>query len=359
MAAALGQGGGDPGRVHEEGRIARVAIEEWRESVASFLGVRGRQVVFTSSGTEAINTAVFAAARSRPGGRMLTADVEHSAVRDAARRFAPTEVVAVDGNGRLDVDALVDALSGSGPEAPALVNCQWANHEVGTIQPVEEVAAACSAASVPLHVDASAACGHVPLDLGALGAEYVSLSGHKFGGPPGIGVLVLRRGLRLEPFLVGGSQERERRGGIENGPAVAGLAAAVSSLSAPGALDFEAAKQRTLVASLVAAATSVEGVSLVGDPEATGRVPHIVCFGVDGVEAEPVLISLDRAGIAAHSGSSCSSESLEPSAVLAAMGLDPSRSLRLSVGWSSTEEDVAAFAEAFPGVVARLRALGA
>jgi len=206
MAAALGQGGGDPGRVHEEGRIARVAIEEWRESVASFLGVCGRQVVFTSSGTEAINTAVFAAARSRPGGRMLTADVEHSAVRDAARRFAPTEVVAVDGNGRLDVDALVDALSGSGPEAPALVNCQWANHEVGTIQPVEEVAAACSAASVPLHVDASAACGHVPLDLGALGAEYVSLSGHKFGGPPGIGVLVLRRGLRLEPFLVGAAR---------------------------------------------------------------------------------------------------------------------------------------------------------
>jgi len=172
-------------------------------------------------------------------------------------------------------------------------------------------------------------------------------------------VLVLRRGLRLEPFLVGGSQERERRGGFENGPAVAGLAAAVSSLSAPGALDFEAAKQRTLVASLVAAATSVEGVSLVGDPEATGRVPHIVCFGVDGVEAEPVLISLDRAGIAAHFGIVLLVG--VPRALRGAgrHGLDPSRSLRLSVGWSSTEEDVAAFAEAFPGVVARLRALGA
>jgi cysteine desulfurase len=166
---------------------------------------------------------------------------------------------------------------------------------------------------------------------------------------------VVRRGLRIEPFVVGGEQERARRAGMENLPAAIGFGAAAAALASPGCLDGEQAAARRLTARLVAAATAVAGVTVFGDPD--GRLPHIVCLGVEGVEAEPVLLGLDQAGIAAHSGSSCSSETLEPSPVLEAMGVDADRSLRLSVGWSTTEADVDAFAAAFPTVVSALRSL--
>jgi cysteine desulfurase len=206
-----------------------------------------------------------------------------------------------------------------------------------------------------VHVDAVAAAGHVRLDLGALGADLVSVSAHKMGGPLGIGALVVRRGLRLEPFMVGGEQERARRAGLENVAGATGFGAAAAALTAPGALDGEESAARTRTERLAALAEAVEGVRLFGDR--VDRLPHIVCIGVDGVEAEPVLLGLDQAGIAAHSGSSCSSETLEPSLVLEAMGVDADHSLRLSVGWSTTDEDVDAFGAAFGGVVASLRAL--
>lgn len=344
----------DPGRLHEEALAVRTAVEEGRERVAALCAVNPRQVIFTAGATEAINAAVWGATRARPGAPVVCADVEHSAVRDASARWAPVHVLAVDRCGRPDLDALSAALAGSRP--PALVHCQWVNHEIGTVQPVAEVVERCHRVGVPVHVDAAAGLGHLTLGDTLAGADLVSVSAHKLGGPPGVGALVVRRGLRLEPLLVGGQQERNRRAGLENALGIVGFGAAAAAL-AGDAIDAEEAAARRSTDALVAAAAAVEGVTVVGDPDRRGRAPHLVCLGVAGVEAEPVLIALDRAGVAAHSGSACSSESLEPSPVLEAIGADPSHSLRLSVGWSTDDDDVAAFAAAFPAVVAQLRAL--
>ncbi len=347
----------DPGRVHTEGRMVRAALEDARSQVAELFGVRPRQVVFTSGGTESINAAVWGVLRTRPGPVVL-AGVEHSAVRDASARSAPVEPVSVDGYGRIETGAVAESLGRCRPvhgQEAALVHCQWANHEVGTVQPVSEVVELCRHRGVPVHVDAVAAAGHVGCDLGALGADLVSVTAHKLGGPAGIGALIVRRGLRIEPFLVGGEQERARRAGLENVSGAIGFGAVASLLARPGVLADEAAVARAGTDRLARAAVGVDGVDQFGDPVA--RLPHLVCLGVEGVEAEPVLLGLDQAGVAAHSGSSCSSETLEPSPVLGAMGVDAERSLRLSVGWSTTEPDIEAFERCFAGVVGGLRAL--
>jgi cysteine desulfurase len=192
-----------------------------------------------------------------------------------------------------------------------------------------------------------------------LGADLVSVSGHKLGGPPGTGCLLVRRGLRLRPLVVGGDQERARRAGMENVPGIAGFGAAATAL-AGGVLEAEAEQAAALTGSVIEAARSGalgHGVEVLGDPAPAGRLPSLVCLALAGVEAEPVLLGLDAAGVAVHSGSSCSSESLEPSPVLEAMGADAERSLRVSVGWSTTAADVDAFCRALPTVVERLRAL--
>lgn len=333
----------------------RDALERARRDVATLVSVAPRQVVFTSGATESINAAVWGATRAAPGAPVLCAAVEHSAVRDASTRLAPTETLAVDGSGRLELEALRERLASTTLPRPALVHCQWGNHEVGTLQPVHDVVASCRQAGVLVHVDAAAACGHVPLDLGALDADLVSLSAHKLGALPGAGALIVRRGQRIEPLLVGGEQERGRRAGLEALPALLAFGAAAVALTA-GTLEAEARRARGQIADLVEAALSVAGVTVVG-PGPEERLPHLVCLGVDGVEAEPVLIGLDRSGVAVHSGSACSSESIEPSPVLEAMGVDASHSLRLSVGWSTTQEECDAFDDAFGRVVADLRAL--
>jgi cysteine desulfurase len=347
---------GDPGRVHQEGHVVRDALEAARGQVAELVGVAGRQVVFTSGATEAINAAVWGATRAAPGSPVLCAAVEHSAVRDASARLAPTEEVPVDGAGRLQVDALRERLEDTSRPRPALVHCQWGNHEVGTLQPVREVVALCRAAGVTVHVDAAAACGHVPTDLAALEADLVSVSAHKLGGVPGAGALIVRRGSRFEPLLVGGEQERGRRAGLEALPALLAFGAAAAALRG-GKMETEAATARRHIGSIIDGALAVPGVDVVGPDGPEARLPHLVCLGVHGVEAEPVLIGLDRAGVAAHSGSACSSESIEPSPVLEAMGVDPSHSLRISVGWTTTDGDCDAFAASFSDVVADLRSL--
>ena len=331
-----GEQAADPGRVHTEGRMARAGIEHAREQVAALLGARAREVVFTSGATEAVNAVSFGS-----GSPVACAPVEHSAVRDSAARHDVIDL-AVDGLGRIDVASVDEAIA----RGARIVHCQWGNHEVGTLQPVREVVQRCREHGVLVHVDAAQAAGRVPVDFRGLGADLLSVSAHKFGGPKGIGALLVRRGLRLDPFIVGGEQERARRAGMENVPAIVGFGAAAE---AP-VVDTGPLAER-----LAAAACAVDGVTRYGDPVDT--LPHIVCVGVDGVEAEAVLLGLDQAGIAAHSGSSCSSESLEPSPVLQAMGVEAERSLRLSVGWSTTEEDVDAFTRAFPRVVARLRSI--
>jgi cysteine desulfurase len=342
----------DPGRLHAEGHVTRVAIEDAREQVAARFGARPREVVFTASGTEAVNTAVWGALGRVGGeGHVVTTAVEHSAVLDAVRRSATeVTVVGVDRVGRFDPDEVVAAIRSD----TVLVSVQLANHEVGTMQPAAEVAALVRERDVVVHIDACAAAGHVAVDFAALGADLCSITGHKFGGPTGAAALLIRRGLRFPPFVVGGAQERARRGGIENVPAIVGFGAAAAE-AASGKTGDEA-RERALTDRLARETmTRVEGVERYGDP--VHALPHLVCFGIEGVEAEPILLALDQRGVAVHSGSSCSSETLEPSPVLEAMGVDADRSLRVSVGWSSTDDDVDAFVDAFPTVVGLLRGL--
>jgi cysteine desulfurase len=350
LIASLGLA--DPGRVHTEGRIARAVLEDAREKVASFCGTRARQVIFTSGATEAINAAVYGSITSGRGDHIVCPGVEHSAVRRASERGGRISVTAVGADGRIDVDAVLDAI---GPNT-ALVHCQWANHEVGTLQPVAAVVNACRERGVLVHVDAAAAAGHLPIAFDQLGADLLSLSAHKFGGPKGAGALLIRRGLRLPAFLVGGEQERARRSGLEDVPAWVGFGAAAEELGG-GGVAHEAAQALARTDRLRAAALAVPGVWSYGPAGAAERLPNLVCLGIEGVEAEAVLLGLDQAGVAVHSGSACSSESLEPSPVLEAMGVDADHSLRLSVGWSTTDAEIEAAASALPGVIERLRAL--
>jgi cysteine desulfurase len=340
--------GGDPGRIHAEGLEARVTVERARERVGALLGARPRSVVFTSGATEAIVTACWGAAQH--GGHQVLAAVEHSAVRLAAQAHGEVTVVGVDGRGRVDPDDLLAAVR---PDT-ALVHVQWGNHEVGTRQPVAEVVAACHERGVLVHVDAAQGAGHDPIAFDDLGADLLSVSAHKLGGPGGVGALLVRRGLRLRPLLVGGDQERARRAGLEPVAAIAGFGAAAAAL-ADGGLQREAATQRALTSRILEAVPEMSGVRVYGDP--VDRLAHLVCLGIDGIEPQAVLLGLDRAGVAAHSGSACSSEALEPSPVLEAMGVDAHRSLRLSAGWSTTDTDISAALEALPPILAQLRAL--
>jgi len=341
----------DPGRLHAEGKVTRYALEAAREQVGAFFGARPREVVFTSSGTEAVNAAVWGALARFPGrGHVVTTEVEHSSARDAiARADADTTVIGVDRAGRFDAAEVIDALR---PET-RLVSIQLANHEVGTIQPAAEVAAAARERSAIVHVDACAAAGHLPIDFRALDADLCSLTAHKFGGPKGAGALLVRRGLRLDPLLVGGAQERARRAGIEDVPAWVGFGAACAAIDLPAEIDA----QRDLLATAGRVSDLVAGVERFGPDAGSGALPNLLCLGVEGVEAEPILLALDQHSVAVHSGSSCSSETLEPSPVLAAMGVDADHSLRVSVGWSTSPSDVDRFVEVFPGIVGRLRGL--
>jgi cysteine desulfurase len=344
----------DPGRLHAEGRATRVALEDARTQVAEFFGARAREVVFTSSGTEAVNTAVWGAlargAAAGGAGHVVTTAVEHSCARDAiARSDADVTSVGVDRTGRFDASEVIAAIRAD----TWLVTVQLANHEVGTMQPAAEVCALARERDVIVHVDACAAAGHAPLDFRALDADLCSVTAHKLGGPKGAGALLVRRGLRFPPFLVGGAQERARRAGIENVPAWVGFGAACADVN----VEREATEQRALIAVAASVIDRVPDIERFGSDGAAATLPHVLCFGVGGVEAEPILLALDQHGVAIHSGSSCSSETLEPSPVLAAMGVDADHSLRISVGWSSTVADVNRFVEVFPGIVQRFRGL--
>jgi cysteine desulfurase len=336
---------GDPARVHAEGLAARVALEDARAQVAALVGARSREIVFTSGATESIAAACWGAAER--GRHQVVPAVEHSAVRRSAERHGEVTVVGVDHAGRVDPDGLLGAVR---PDT-ALVHVQWGNHEVGTLQPVAAVVAACRARGVLVHVDAAQAAGHEPVGFDELGADLMSISAHKLGGPPGVGALLVRRGVRLRPLLEGGDQERARRAGLENLPAIVGFGTAAAVVD----VEDEAATQRRLTARVLAGVARLSGVRVHGDPDR--RLPHLVCLGVDDIEPQAVLLALDRAGVAAHSGSACSSEALEPSPVLEAMGVDAHRSLRISVGWSSTDADVDALLAALPSALDELRAL--
>jgi cysteine desulfurase len=282
--------------------------------------------------------------------------VERASVLEAADRWGTVEPLEVDADGRVTRSALRRALE-HGPTT--LVCLQLANHETGTLLDVGPLIELAHAAGALVHVDASIAVGHVDLDVAEMNADFTTLCAETIGAPLGVGAVVVRRGLRLAPLIVGGDQERARRGGLENVAGILGLGAAAGVLAAHDdqLLHDEAHRAAALIERLELGCKDFDGVRGVGDPSPAGRVPHLRCFVVEGVEAEPVLLGLDRYGVSVHSGSACSSESLERSEVLAAMGVNEDHSLRVSVGWSTTEREIDAFLDAFPKVLQELRDL--
>ena len=351
---------GNPSSAHEAGERARAALDEGRRLVASALGVRDGEIVFTSGGTESNNLAVqgiaVATMLGRGASHIVTTPIEHSSVREPARflervhGFEVTEV-PVDGDGLVDPDDVAAALR----DDTALVAVGLANNEVGTVQPVARIAEACRARGIPLHVDAVQAAGWLPLSLADLGADSLAVSGHKLGTPQGIGALAIRTGVPLEPLLHGGGQERGRRSGTEN---VAGAAALGVALALAEAEREEAAARVSRIrdAFIADAAALVPGIRLTGHP--LHRLPSVASFVIPGANGEAVLVELERSGVLASSGSACRAGSTEPSHVLLAMGVDADEA-RTAVRFSfprTLDADLAPVARALAAAVGELAA---
>lgn len=354
---------GNASSLHAAGRRARRVVEESREIVAAELAVSPIEVVFTSGGTEADNLAVkglFAARRAADPRRhrVLASAAEHHAVMDpvqwlADERGATVHWLPVDGRGRVEPAAVEELLATHADEV-ALVAVMWASNEVGTMQPIDEIAAACAAYGVPLHTDAVQAVGHLPVDAG--GVATLALSAHKLGGPPGTGALVVRRGTDLVPLLHGGKQEAGLRSGTLDVPGVAGLAAALAAET----LREDAPRLAGLRDRLEAGLRAVVPDAVVnGDLER--RLPGISHVTFPGCEGDALLLLLDAQGIECSTGSACASGVPQPSHVLLAMGVDPTlakSSLRFSLGHTSTDGDVDALLDVLPAAVARARRAG-
>jgi cysteine desulfurase len=345
-------GFGDPSRLYGRGRRARTLLDRSRERLAAAVGAAPDEVIFTSGGTEAANLAVTGMARAAGRRRHLVVSaVEHTSVLAPARAlagqgFEVTEV-GVDGTGRVDPDELAEAVR----DDTLLVCLQHANHEVGTIQPVQEAAALAHERRALVLVDACQTLGRLPVDMAELGADLLVASGHKCYGPPGTGFLVASGRARPWPVLVGDEREHRRRAGMENLPGIAAMAAAVTArvAEAPG----ERNRMAGLASRLLAGLATIPEVVVHGDPGQ--RLPHLVAFSVLYIEGEALLLLLDGEGIAVHSGSSCTADSQEPSHVLAAMGAITHGSVRVSFLRDTTESDVDRLLAVLPAAVADLR----
>ena len=343
FAAALEAAYADPRRLHHAGRAARLVLDNARAATAEALGVRPDDVSFTGSGTEAVHRGLLGLHRGAGprGTHIVQCAGEHSAVLHAAEwAGAPTRSVPVDPSGRLRLDDLdvTDA---------AVVACQSANHEVGTVQPVAELAEAIG--DVPLFVDACASAGRLDLPHGW---SALAASAHKWGGPAGVGVLVVRRGTRWRDPFPEDDRSGERESGFENVPAILAAASALQAVVAERAA--ENARTHALVDRIRRVVGEIENVEVVGDP--SDRLPHLVTFSCLYVNGEALVSELDRLGFDVASGSACTASSLEPSHVLAAMGALTHGNVRVSVGRETTEDDVERFLELLPGAVERLRA---
>jgi cysteine desulfurase len=332
---------GNPSSVHAEGRQARHLVEEARGVLAQALGALPRNIVFTSGGTEAnalaLSPGLYREAGS-PVERLLVSAIEHTSVL-AGGRFAPDRIksVPVTPSGQVDLGALRTMLA-SGP--PALVSLMAANNETGAVQPVAEAAAAVHAAGGLLHVDAIQAFGKILLNLSALGADLVTLSAHKIGGPKGGGAVVIAEGVAgLDPLLRGGGQERGRRAGTEDVAGIAGFGAAAAA--AVAAMAADAPRIEDLRNRLEAGLREQPDVTIFSAD--TTRLPNTILFTAPGLKAETAVISFDLEGVAVSSGSACSSGKVQPSHVLLAMGVGPGEAqgaVRLSLGWSTSDHDV-------------------
>jgi len=360
MSAVLREEFGNPSSVHHFGQRAKAVVDEARSAVADLIGADPTEVVFTSSGTESDNFAIRGAAEAlEPSGRrhLVSSGIEHEAVlntlKSLARRGWQTTLLPVGGSGLATAEALMASLT----DQTAVVTIMHANNEIGTIQPVAELARLAKARGAVVHTDAVQTAGKIPVNVKALGVDLLSLSAHKFYGPKGVGAIWVRRGLRLLPFMTGGKQERGRRAGTENVAGIVGMGVAARlALAQMAAEGARLAALRDRLEQRILAA--VPGTAVNGDP--VTRVPNTTNISFDRVEAESLLIALDLEGIAVSTGSACSSGTLEPSHVLKAMGLPAHRtqnSIRFSLGAANTDAEVDRVVAVLPDVVDKLRSL--
>jgi cysteine desulfurase len=346
-----------PEALHAEGRAARAAIERARAEVAALAGTPAREIVFVSGGSEAVSAAVRGVCERAEAGRraIVAAAIEHSAVLEAARAMErqgfSLRLVPPEADGRVDPARFARALDGT----VALAALQAANNETGAIQEVAPAGQACRAARVPFLVDAVQAAGKIGIDREGWEADLLAISGHKLGGPQGTGALVVRDGLEMARLIHGGAQERRRRAGTEPVAAIAGFGAAC--VAAARDLDREGVRLAALRRRIEDALEEIDpGVRIYA--AATPRLPNTICAAFPGVRGETLAIALDLAGFAVATGSACASGAVEPSHVLVAMGgteEDARGAIRISLGWSTTEDEVARLLDALPAIVLRAR----
>jgi cysteine desulfurase len=353
---------GNASSIYTLGRHAMQAIDSAREQVADLLGCRPTEITFTGGGSESDNLAIKGVAftSQKRGHHLITSSIEHHAVLHTCQyleRFGfQTTYLPVDAYGRVDPGDVARAIT----DSTILVSIMYANNEVGTIEPIAEIGRICRARKIPFHVDAVQAGGALPIDVADLNADLLSLSAHKFYGPKGVGMLYTRQGVRLLPQLQGGSQERGRRAGTENVAGIAGAAAALRLAyeELPQVTPRIAALRDRLVSGVLTS-PGIPGSHLTGHP--TDRLPNNASFMFEGIEGESILLSLDLLGIAASTGSACTSGSVDPSHVLLAMHYTPEEArgtLRLTLGKDNTGADIDAVLAALPGIIEKIRRLG-
>ncbi len=357
MLPFFGEHFGNPSSVHGFGQETKRAIEKARETVSGLIGAAPDEIVFVSGGTEANNAALkgTALAGRDKGNHIITSAVEHHSVSETAAAlkkdgFRLTSL-PVDGYGMVDPDDVRKAID----KKTVLISIMHANNEIGTIQPIAEIGMIAREYGITFHTDAVQSFGHIPINVDDLGVDLLSSSSHKFNGPKGVGFLYVRRGVKLVPLLSGGDQEKRRRAGTHNTPGIIGTAAAAKI--AHETMADESIREAALRDSLIKEITgSIGDTSLNGHP--TTRLPNNVNISFHFIEGESILLSLDMEGIAASSGSACTSSTLEPSHVLLATGLSHEvahGSIRFSLGRWTTDEDVARVIEVLPGIVTKLR----
>lgn len=350
---------GNASSPHSFGQTARIGVEHAREQVARAINADPSEIVFTGCGTESDNTVLFGVAEryAKKGDHIITTNVEHHAILHSCaaleKKGIKVTYLPVDKDGLVTPEQVRDAIT----DKTILVSVMFANNEVGTIMPIPEIAAVCHEKGVLFHTDAVQAAGHVPIDVKAMGIDMLSISGHKFHGPKGVGVLYERKGIRLPSYIIGGEQEKGRRAGTENVAGIVGLGEALE-LAVTNMSETSARMTRMRDRLIEGIEATIPEVKLNG--HRTKRLPNNVNFSIKYIEGESILLMLDMAGIAASSGSACTSGSLDPSHVLLALGLTHEvahGSVRLTLGDGTTDEDIDYVLETLPKVAHRLRAM--
>jgi cysteine desulfurase len=350
---------GNPSSLHYFGQKAKAAVEEARQEIAALIGAQDEEIVFTSGGTEADNFAIkgVAYANEHKGNHIITSHIEHHAVLEPCKFLEKqgfkVTYLSVDKYGLIDPEDVKRAIT----DKTILISIMHANNEVGTIEPIAEIGEIVRERGIYFHTDAVQTVGHIPVNVGELGVDLLSISAHKLYGPKGVGALYIRKGTRAVPFMHGGEQERGRRAGTENVPGIVGFGKAVEI--AREEIDEEARRLTFLRDRLIRGLFErIDRIYLNGHP--SQRLPNNVNGSIEFVEGESMLLNLDLHGIAASTGSACSSSSLKPSHVLLALGLSPERahgSLRFSLGRGTTEEDIEHVLKILPSIVSRLRSM--